>query len=59
MLDAVAAPLLVRSHFGDMQFLHAMAPRDKQDAISVRENIIVWAEFTGEYLKVSFHYQHE
>ncbi len=46
MLDAVAAPLLVRSHFGDMQFLHAMAPRDKQDAISVRENIIVWAEFT-------------
>lgn len=45
-LDAATAPLLVRSHFGDMQFLHAMASRDKEPATAVRKRIIIWAEFT-------------
>jgi hypothetical protein len=46
VLDAATAPLVVRSHFGDMQFLHAMAARDKESAATVRERIITWAEFT-------------
>lgn len=46
MLDAASAPLVVRSHFGDMQFLHAMASRDKETAATVRDRIIAWGEFT-------------
>lgn len=46
VLDAAKAPLVVRSHFGDMQFLHAMASRDKEAASTVRDRIIAWAEFT-------------
>ncbi|PXX45307.1 hypothetical protein [Undibacterium pigrum] len=45
-LNADTAPLLVRSHFGDMQFLHAMASKDKEDADKVLKRILVWAEFT-------------
>ena len=45
-LDASTAPLVVRSHFGDMQFLHAMASGNDESAAAVRERIIVWAEFT-------------
>lgn len=49
-----SAPLLLRSHFGDMQFLHSMASIDKEPAAVTREKIIMWAEFTwrvalGEY----------
>lgn len=44
-LDAATAPLLVRSHFGDMQFLHAMASRDKEPASDVRGKVLAWAEF--------------
>lgn len=36
---------LQRSHFGDMQFLHAMAPDDELPA-TTRDNILAWAEFT-------------
>lgn len=43
---ADTAPLLVRSHFGDLQFLHAMANRDGENAVDVRNRILVWAEFT-------------
>ena len=52
--------LLLRSHFGDMQFLHAMATRDGETAAETKERILNWAEFTyrvaqseinaGEYL---------
>jgi hypothetical protein len=53
-LDANTAPLLLRSHFGDMQFLHSMASRDSEPAAKTRERILMWAEFTwrvalGEY----------
>lgn len=46
VLNADNAPLLVRSHFGDLQFLHAMANRDSESASVVRNRIIAWAEFT-------------
>lgn len=45
-LNADNAPLLVRSHFGDLQFLHAMANHDGESASVVRNRIITWAEFT-------------
>lgn len=45
ILDGDNAPLLVRSHFGDLQFLHAMANRDTEPAETVRKRILTWAEF--------------
>lgn len=39
------ASLLVRSHFGDLQFLHAMASKDGETAMEVRERILMWSEF--------------
>jgi len=41
-----SAPLLLRSSFGDMQFLHSMASVDSELADVTREKIIMWAEFT-------------
>lgn len=38
--------LLARSHFGDLQFLHAMAERDGEVAAETRRRIFMWAEFT-------------
>ena len=38
--------LLVRSHFGDLQFLHAMAVADGEAAEVTRRNIMAWLEFT-------------
>ena len=35
----------VRSHFGDMQFLHAMAVRAGEPAARTRLNILRWSEF--------------
>jgi hypothetical protein len=35
----------MRSHFGDMQFLHAMASRSGEPAEETRRNILRWAEF--------------
>jgi hypothetical protein len=40
------ASLLVRSHFGDLQFLHAMASKDGETTVEIRERILMWAEFT-------------
>lgn len=45
-LDAKTAPLLVRSHFGDMQFLHAMGAADGELPEVTRARILMWAEFT-------------
>jgi hypothetical protein len=42
--EQAIAPL--RSHFGDMQFLHAMAGRAGEPAVETRRNILRWAEFT-------------
>ena len=38
--------LLVRSHFGDLQFLHAMAVVDGEAAEQTQRHILAWAEFT-------------
>lgn len=40
------AGLLYRVHFGDMQFLHAMAARDGEKASETKRNMMMWAEFT-------------
>lgn len=45
-LDGSNAPLLVRSHFGDLQFLHAMASRDGESANEVRSRLLMWSELT-------------
>lgn len=42
-----------RSHYGDLQFLHAMANGDGEPAADVRERVLLWARFawrvsTGE-----------
>ncbi|MFG6207476.1 hypothetical protein [Pseudomonas retamae] len=46
--------MLLRSHFGDLQFLHAMASRPGERAGETADNIMMWAEFvwritTSEY----------
>lgn len=40
-----SALILQRSHYGDMQFLHAMAP-DGEPAAVTKQKIMRWAEFT-------------
>ncbi|MFY0574967.1 hypothetical protein ACN28S_11855 [Cystobacter fuscus] len=35
--------LIARSHFGDLQFFHAMASRLNEPADETRENILLWA----------------
>lgn len=35
-----------RSHYGDLQFLHAMASGDKVAPRTTQQNILTWAEFT-------------
>lgn len=37
--------LLHRSHFGDLQFLHAMASKDGESPEVTRQKIIMWIEF--------------
>lgn len=39
------APLLHRSHFGDLQFIHGMASRLGEAPESTRDDILGWAEF--------------
>lgn len=53
-LNGTNATLLVRSHFGDLQFLHAMAAADGELPEMTRARILAWAEFAwrssrGEY----------
>ena len=38
--------LLARSHFGDLQFLHAMAIADGESADVTRRKVLAWLEFT-------------
>lgn len=47
------SPILLRSHFGDLQFLHSMATTDGESAARTLGNIVSWATFaykvsTGE-----------
>lgn len=46
VLSGKNAPLLARSHFGDLQFLHAMASGNGEPAAETRAKILMWAEFT-------------
>ena len=41
-----SAPLLIRSHFGDMQFLHSMSSYDGESPAEARSKIMIWSEFT-------------
>lgn len=46
--------IMLRSHFGDLQFLHSMASAPEERAGQTRDKILMWAEFTwraarGEY----------
>lgn len=45
-LDGSNATILVRSHFGDLQFLHAMASTDNEAASETQAKILAWSEFT-------------
>jgi hypothetical protein len=36
---------MLRSHFGDLQFLHAMASRDGESAKQTKARILMWAQF--------------
>lgn len=38
------AALPLRSHFGDLQFLHSMASADGEDPVETRNKILGWAE---------------
>ncbi|HEY6879424.1 MAG TPA: hypothetical protein VI299_15460, partial [Polyangiales bacterium] len=42
----LVCPLLGRSHFGDLQFLHGMANADGVAAADTRALIMAWAQFT-------------
>lgn len=47
ILDAKSRiSLLGRSHFGDLQFIHAMASTDGEPAAVTKEKVMAWAEFT-------------
>ncbi|MGH8103640.1 MAG: hypothetical protein ACREJQ_03865 [bacterium] len=47
LMDAASGvSLLHRSHFGDLQFMHAMATKDGEPAETTRRKILMWAEFT-------------
>lgn len=40
--------MMYRSHFGDLQFLHAMASKDGELAAVTRRRILMWAEFSWD-----------
>lgn len=44
--DGSNATMLVRSHFGDMQFLHSMASIDNETPEVTKQKIMAWSEFT-------------
>lgn len=47
-LVGLGVPLMLRSHFGDFQFLHAMATADGVRAVDTQQLIMMWAEFTWD-----------
>ncbi|NQD37725.1 hypothetical protein HPT27_11875 [Permianibacter sp. IMCC34836] len=44
----VSDDLLYRSHYGDLQFLHAMASSETETAAETRRKMLVWARFSYE-----------
>jgi hypothetical protein len=43
--NAPLTPVLYRSHFGDMQFLHSMASEEKEPAGQTKRKILAWSGF--------------
>ena len=48
------AVVMLRSHFGDLQFLHSMASNDKERAGETRDKILMWFEFTWRTARGEF-----
>ncbi len=46
--------IMLRSHFGDLQFLHAMASSSEERAGKTRDKILMWAEFTWRAARGEF-----
>lgn len=44
--QSTQAALPLRSHFGDLQFIHSMASSDNEDPVETRKKILGWAQFT-------------
>jgi len=51
---ASGAALVLRVHYGDLQFLHAMASKDNEDPNLTRQRILMWAEFTWKVATGAF-----
>jgi hypothetical protein len=52
---ASGSALILRIHYGDLQFVHAMASSDGESPEVTRKNVLMWAEFTwkvatGDYV---------
>jgi len=43
---ASGSALILRIHYGDLQFVHAMASKDGENPEVTRKNVMMWAEFT-------------
>jgi hypothetical protein len=43
---ASGSALILRVHYGDLQFVHAMASKDGEAPEVTRKNVLMWAEFT-------------
>jgi hypothetical protein len=48
--------MLARSHFGDLQFLHAMAAKVQVSPVQTKAKLMMWAEFTWRVQTVSTDY---
>jgi hypothetical protein len=46
--SSTESPLPLRSHLGDLQFLHAMASEEGESSAATREKILAWAEFAWD-----------
>jgi len=46
--------IMLRSHFGDLQFLHSMASTSQEKAGETRDKILMWAEFTWRAARGEF-----
>lgn len=48
------AVIMLRSHFGDLQFLHAMASTSTESAAETRDKILMWAELAWRTARGEF-----
>lgn len=52
--QSTQAALPLRSHFGDLQFIHSMASADNEDPVETRRKILGWAQFTWGVVRGEF-----